>query len=236
MNRTHGIVGVARWAVLVAAVVTSAGCGNECVADVIECNGDVLEQCEGGTEGDAHLILRTCKPGACISSNEGRAFCALDKTPDPRCSVASDTRCVGTTLLTCHLGYAVASYDCASAPPAGVTLAQPLPLTPGSGACASVRSVPWCVDESQRDPGCSIQGPSRRCSGNDLIECEDGYTVERTPCGATFCHEPEPGIAACFGTELPDPACAPAFRSSFCVGDTQGSVNSSVPKPGWSPW
>jgi len=196
----------------------NVGCnGDECTGGTSECNGDVLERCEDSS-GGVYLTERSCLPGACITSGDSGPFCALDKSPDARCSSPSQAVCDAATLVSCHAGYATASYDCAlGESPGGVVV-----LAAGtSGACVDdIAGGAQCVAEAEPNPDC----PSNRdnfsgCSGNDQVDCRHGYTVQRTPCGSAFCRRDL--TAVCSLAEEPDPGCSQNLRqSSFCVGDT----------------
>jgi len=218
VNGAHGIAGFVRGAVLVV-VLGTAACRQECAGRSIECNGNVLEKCEEGTENDTWLVRSYCKPGACITPAQGTPFCALDKAPDARCSGSDQYVCDGVTLIRCESGYAAEKYDCAAWTWPGPTQELPFPPTQAvDGACTTLNSRAQCVDQAKRDPICLADWQSLRCNGNELVDCRYGYAMQRTACAAEFCLEPWQGHAACFPSNVPDPECAAEREeSSYCT-------------------
>jgi hypothetical protein len=216
VNGGRGILWLARVAAIFGMLGTWGCDTDECTGGTSQCNGDVLEKCQDSS-GGVYLTKRLCEPGVCIPGGDGGPFCALDREPDPRCPWPAQAVCDGATLVTCHTGYATATFDCLL----GESQGDVVSLAPGtSGTCVHLTGGSQCVAEAKPDPACPRENDHfSGCSGNDNVDCRYGYVVRRTPCGSAFCREDL--TAVCSLTEAPDPACAQNSRtSSFCAGDT----------------
>lgn len=206
-SRARSVLGrAAGRAAFVLAAAAAAGCGpaDECAPVGARCDGNVAETCsfQWDNELDGHTTLsredcgdrhcRTPPPGA-----PGRAFCALDRAPDPRSPAELRDRaevlgCVDGALTTWRYGYRTAAAACpadrtcvdAQAPgfdPAcvGTAFCSPLPaadpLCDGhrGTACADEATIVYCACNYREDAhACASPGP--RCveepaPGTDLV-------------------------------------------------------------------
>jgi hypothetical protein len=204
-----------------------SGCGvpsNECEGGQSQCDGEVAMSCtpvETGS-GTYYAWSKTaCAANACkLDAQTGQAFCALSPEPDPRCDSDRASFCDGTTIVSCESGYVTSRSDCA----------VPSSSRPGTGPfCADIEPDPemalqmlsaLCVAEPERNPECpsgTVQAyNATTCSGNDLLQCIDGFLLQRQSCGDAFCT----ADAFCSLTKEPDPSCPPNQpEAGFCDGN-----------------
>jgi len=166
-----------------------SGCGpsDECRVGQVQCDGHVAMVCaaQQTDNGDRYNSWYTtdCGSAACVVDAQG-SFCALGSAPDPDCDANDSQICRASTITDCRAGYGIGTYDCATRASTGAVSLAPR-------ACATDAVGSYCVEKVVRDPNCprtpSDRGSVLVCSGNDLLECRDGFALERTSCKELTC-------------------------------------------------
>jgi len=150
-------------------VASTVACGPTCDPGKSVCNGSVLESCPYGSDnGPMQEYCLACKDlsngATCVDSTSPVSECA---------SVANGTEvCWNGSPTTCQDGY-------------------PTPYTT-TGACASgtvcvaAGGSVFCALSADPDPACAgTSAPAVAvCSGQDQVECEQGYALSRTACAS----------------------------------------------------
>jgi hypothetical protein len=158
----------------------------------VRCENNRAEVCQSQETGDGSIYVwsRTdCGEGSCQLSREAQPFpfCTIGKQPDARCALASESSlCEGNVLLGCHDGFLVSSTDCSGGP--SEIISGPAAGTPAF--CVTAHGSAFCAAEEQPNPLCAKDdGYGRACDGNDMLQCLDGYLMDRSTC-------PAPGTCA----------------------------------------
>jgi len=198
-----------RLCVVLAALASplAGGCvhGDDCQIPEARCDGDVALNCTSVEGSNGHYRTWgevSCSANSCKVDEQG-AFCALAPAPDPACSDASAPACDGSVLIECRAGYALSKYDCSSATPPGQPYEGPWIGNPAGPFCvATIQGHPadpsieipvgFCAAEAESVAPCKGMSmrsfdPEWACSGNDSVECWDGYVLNRTRCESTSC-------------------------------------------------
>jgi hypothetical protein len=201
-------------AALVAGVGCNFRHADDCQSSDSRCTGDMLAECvlmEDGNGSYWTWSATSCGAGSCETDDQG-AFCALDAAPDPSCSADGKPVCIDTTVTQCRSGYRYSTLDCSS----GVSAGPPSPdflggpasqfcvTSDASVAFEGLRAPPipavqnpvpvsFCATEQQPNSVCRGVYASEptftdwSCSGDDRIQCWDGYVVSRTSCNGQGC-------------------------------------------------
>ena len=218
-------------------LVLVGGCerGDECEAGEFRCVGDVALNCRLQVD-DAHYYYwgdSQCGAGLC-QADSSSAFCTLSATPIPSCKANSQLACDGSSVVTCHSGYAVGKVDCTSnelstsstSAETAYWLSQ-LHVTRESAFCIPNGDKAFCAAEAQPNANCDTnhrsypgeEWSSGACDGHDSLACVNGYVVGHESCDGLCIVDAVKSYCAL--SPDPDPNCPLSDQGTqHCQGNT----------------
>jgi hypothetical protein len=180
VNRRHAPQERWAWLALGAALLSSS-CWADDDCGPPECVGNVLQTCTTASYGPS-LTSHACEGTCLVHPSTNEAFCALDDEPDAACG-DFQSRCNGTTVVSCHAGYEVERFDCEDN---GASLGlEPGPDTTITCVDSPFASGAECAVAWNPDPRCDgTSQVSYFCDGEVKVDCYGRYPTRRQACSA----------------------------------------------------
>jgi hypothetical protein len=142
--------------------------------------------------GHALSSLESCGDRQCVDTPGCGPLCVIDPQPNPQCTPGTASVCVGGVPTDCQCGYGIATHaPCAEADFCQTAL---VPMSWDAGADAGDSALwiggesgAFCALAAQRNPNCRPGRLDVVCEGQTLVECNDGWELQRTDCPGE-CH------------------------------------------------